>query len=481
MSKPIEPSTLAEGHAAATALTVAAATASPFVQLAVKAGKFPLSSVYQLGGDEALHAAPAPAKPTRAALASEKPPKPQPREVPASVVAAAAAVGQAVVASPAARAVSGRGQGHPSASSGSGNAPTTTTTLASSSKSGGSLWLTAPEGVTADARLAIRLPEAEFTYIDRPWQHFVTRWAAIDDGLQKAFGEEHFSMLDLGSCCGFFSLQAAVAYPNAHIVGVEGSVGIGNGTIGIEGSQEQIIETKAIQTHLHWISRLKLPNCLVAPDVWDFNKVCAMASQKGYLCDVMLLLSVVHHMDNVSFEQYAAKGLNRVEGSLELMAELLRLAPRHFIELPDQPWLQHIYERFGTAVQFLHAAAKISGRNWRFTGPLVVSEWYGRRELWLLEEPEIEGSIGKEALLSTSAIFSKLLPEKLQSAQVQQVPPVPKAVAASPVSKISAQEHLGHAMLNAPTALIAAHLALRDAMLSADAALREVPARAPSA
>eukprot|EP00434_Breviolum_minutum_P002777 symbB.v1.2.002442.t1/scaffold126.1/size312799/6 len=85
MSKPIEPSTLAEGHAAATALTVAAATASPFVQLAVKAGKFPLSSVYQFGGDEALHAAPAPAKPTRAALASEKPPKPQPREVPASV------------------------------------------------------------------------------------------------------------------------------------------------------------------------------------------------------------------------------------------------------------------------------------------------------------------------------------------------------------------------------------------------------------
>eukprot|EP00434_Breviolum_minutum_P002775 symbB.v1.2.002440.t1/scaffold126.1/size312799/4 len=223
------------------------------------------------------------------------------------------AVGQAVVASPAARAVSGRGQaGHPSAT-GTGNPPVAPSTAsASSSKSGGSLWLTAPEGVTADARLAVRLPEAEFTYIDRPWQHFVTRWAAIDDGLQKAFGEEHFSMLDLGSCCGFFSLQAAVAYPNAHIVGVEGSVGIGNGTIGIEGSQEQIIETKAIQTHLQWISRLKLPNCLVAPDVWDFNKVCAMASG-GYLCDVMLLLSVVHHMDNVSFEQYAAKGLNRVE------------------------------------------------------------------------------------------------------------------------------------------------------------------------
>eukprot|EP00435_Cladocopium_sp_Y103_P006427 s521_g2.t1 len=148
-------------------------------------------------------------------------------------------------------------------------------------------------------------------YIDRPWLHFLSRWAAIDDELQKCFGEEAFTMLDMGSCAGFFSLQAAVAYPAAMILGVEGSVGIGNGTIGVDGSQEKIIASKGIQTHLRWIQRLNLRNCLVAPDVWDFHKVATLASKQSYLCDVMLLLSVVHHMDNVSFQQYSAKGLTR--------------------------------------------------------------------------------------------------------------------------------------------------------------------------
>eukprot|EP00913_Durusdinium_trenchii_P016294 g15313.t1 len=103
-----------------------------------------------------------------------------------------------------------------------------------------SRWLRAPEGVTAASRLAVQLPEDEFTYIDRPWPHFVTRWAAIDATLQDAFGEAGFTLLDLGSCSGFFSLQAAVAYPNAQIVGVEGSVGIGNGTLGVDGSQDGV-------------------------------------------------------------------------------------------------------------------------------------------------------------------------------------------------------------------------------------------------
>ncbi|CAE7391203.1 PECT1 [Symbiodinium sp. CCMP2592] len=68
------------------------------------------------------------------------------------------------------------------------------------------------------------------------------------------------------------------------------------------------------------------------------------------------------------------------------MAALLKLAPRIFVELPDQPWLQHVYDHFGTARVFLQAATKLTGKQWNFVGPLVMSEWYGRRELWLLEE-----------------------------------------------------------------------------------------------
>jgi len=293
-------------------------------------------------------------------------------------------------------------------------------------------------------------------------------------------------MLDMGSCAGFFSLQAAVAYPTAMILGVEGSVGIGNGTIGATGSEENIISSKGVQTHLRWIQRLNLRNCRVAPDVWDFDKVISLAAKQSYLCDVMLLLSVVHHMDNVSLEQYSAKGLTKVEGSLQLMAKLLQLAPRHFVELPDEPWLSHVYERFGTAQHFLRAAAELTGKTWRFTGPLVISEWYGRRELWLMETDQ-------EALpmLSLEAIFPKLLPQA--SAQ----PAAPQAASAAPaaprpavlpavaepsaLTSLSWQEDLGRAMLKAPTSLIAAHLALRDAMISAEAALRETTRQAAPA
>eukprot|EP00971_Amphidinium_carterae_P168423 3336977-Amphidinium_carterae.1 len=67
--------------------------------------------------------------------------------------------------------------------------------------------------------------------------------------------DSDFTMVDLGSCCGFFSLQTAVAFPGAFVVGVEGSVGIGNGTQGVAGSEDQIIATPAIQTHLYGAQR----------------------------------------------------------------------------------------------------------------------------------------------------------------------------------------------------------------------------------
>ncbi|CAK9054854.1 unnamed protein product [Durusdinium trenchii] len=211
-------STLAEGRAAAMALTNVAGQCSPFLQLAIEAGKFPLSSVYQYGSDDVLHAAPAPSKPTRAALAAERP-KPLPREVPPSVVSCAAAIRQAVnvpgIGLPDMRVAQVPAR--------PGALPERRAALPKTRAGGGSRWLRAPEGVTAASRLAVQLPEDEFTYIDRPWPHFVTRWAAIDATLQDAFGEAGFTLLDLGSCSGFFSLQAAVAYPNAQIVGVEGS------------------------------------------------------------------------------------------------------------------------------------------------------------------------------------------------------------------------------------------------------------------
>jgi len=317
--------------------------------------------------------------------------------------------------------------------------------------------------------------------------------------LEKAFGEAPFNMVDLGSCCGFFSVQAAAAYPQAFVIGVEGSVGVGNGTTGLDGTQDQIIETKAIQTHLRWLHKLQIDNCLLAPDVWDYRRVCSLAACGRPLADATLLLSVVHHIDNVSAEQYEAAGLDRVQGTVSLMAKLLELAPRHFVELPDRPWLDHIYAHFKSARAFLDAAVKATGKQWTFVGPLVVSEWYGRRELWLIEKARLQAGpmpVPKETLkgLFPTLLPSALTPEAtnsvsakaLQAAQALQAVQIehgmntaPKPVlqaSTAPLPKLApgqlTQAEIGAGILMAPTALIAAHLQLRDAMMSAEALMQ---------
>ncbi|CAE8656216.1 unnamed protein product [Polarella glacialis] len=472
------------GPATAAALQRAAASASP--ALAASLQEADGLKAWLGTGDDALSAAPPPPKPSRGSPSPSNGAKTAPREVPASVVAAAAAVGQALRNAP---------QTPFLAMAARASSPPRTSTGSTAPAGGESVWLAAPSGVSAQSRLIVDLPDAEFTYIERPWSHFVTRWAAIDVELEEAFGEEaQFSVIDLGSCCGFFSLQAAAGYPQAFVIGVEGSVGVGNGTTGVEGTQEQIIETKAIQTHLKWVQKLGMTNCLVAPDVWDYHKVCSLAAIGQPICDVMFLLSVVHHVDNVSAEQYEADGLGRVEGTVSLMAKLLQLSPRHFVELPDKPWLDHIYAAFGTARAFLDAAAKMSGRQWSFVGPLCVSEWYGRREVWLLEEvgirrPEAAGlrALSRPGL---EALFPRVLPSPASTSTFSGTFPSPpgtggRAVgAAAPAlsaagyktggrPSLTPQEELGAALLAAPTALIAAHLQLRDAMVSAETLLRE--------
>merc|ERR1719217_1553378 len=102
----------------------------------------------------------------------------------------------------------------------------------------------------------------------------------------------------------------------------------------------------------------------------------------------MLSLSVIHHIDNMSADlgQYEQEGLTRIQGTVQLVAKLLCLSPRHFIELPDRPWIEHVHNAFGSHRAFLEACAQASGLRWNFIGPLCVSAWYGTRELWLLEE-----------------------------------------------------------------------------------------------
>jgi hypothetical protein len=340
----------------------------------------------------------------------------------------------------------------------------------------------------------LELPESEFTYLagptDRPFHHFTSRWKAIYKVLAETFGTgpggKPFFLVDVGSCNGFFALQAAYGFPKAEVVGVEGSVGIGNGTTGMEGSTQQILGTQAVQTHLKWVQLLSLQNCFVAPEVWDWIYLCELKDRNMFVCDVLLSLSVIHHIEGVSTEQFTEKGLTRPQGAVDLIAKLLAVAPRHVIELPDKPWLKEAYAAYGSQRALLEAAAKLDGRQWIFKGPLLVSEWFGNRELWWIYLPDAPSVI---STASNEQVFPQLYgPEAVQdplagdlgltggqlAPSVGSGPSYFSNMTAETMPAVVASTEVGNALNSAPTALLAAHLSLREAVMEAEDLLREV-------
>merc|ERR1719359_1628249 len=89
----------------------------------------------------------------------------------------------------------------------------------------------------------LELPEAEFSYIGRPWVTFTGRWKAIKEALDALTAPDgipqEFTLIDVGSNNGYFSLQVAKRFPSAIVIGVEGAVGIGNGSLGTRNADWQ--------------------------------------------------------------------------------------------------------------------------------------------------------------------------------------------------------------------------------------------------
>lgn len=74
-----------------------------------------------------------------------------------------------------------------------------------------------------------------------------------------------------------------------------------------------------------------------------------------------------------------------MQGGIDLIAKLLLLSPRHFVELPQRPWLTALFDAFGTARGILDEAAKATGLPWSFKGPIFTAEWFGTRDTWVME------------------------------------------------------------------------------------------------
>mmetsp|Transcript_36598 Transcript_36598/g.67069 ORF Transcript_36598/g.67069 Transcript_36598/m.67069 type:complete len:393 (-) Transcript_36598:39-1217(-) len=375
---------------------------------------------------------------------------------------------------------------------------------------------------------SLDLPEKEFSYqagsTGRPWAHFTGRWEAIKPRLAKALSSAPVNVprrvVDVGSCTGYFSLQVANAHPEADVIGVEGSVGIGNGTVGMAGSVRDILQTRAVQTHLRWLKRLRLENCLISPEVWDYERIEKMSASGRPICDVLLLLSIVHHIEGVAAEQLAAAGYSKTEGFIVLMSKLLLLAPTHFIEMPYRPWLESVYEKYGTQRAILGAAAEATGLEWKFTGPIYQADWFGPREVWMLEVgpggmkpvdlevnpfhhlyqgglqdssgPGKQGALDGDGPLSgTAAALIKKLEASgfsvndmgtsgdlqrmgidIQESTGYLLDPYYTAATADAIAQVD--DKIAAGLTLAPTQLLTAHLALREAMQEAEGILTEV-------
>lgn len=271
----------------------------------------------------------------------------------------------------------------------------------------------------------LELPENEFSYIGRPWETFTGRWAAIREAMLEELpggvGEQGSwasgpTVVDLGSNNGYFSLQTARLLPRAAVIGVEGAVGVGNGTLGTTTSQWlSLCQTTAIQTHLRWVQKLRLQNCLLAPEVWDYNYILSLA-ERGMCADVMFSLSVVHHIDDYSARLYSQHpGLggeeNRVEAFLQLMRRLLELAKTHIVELPDSPWISHVHAAFqNNPEKILQAACQRTSFRWNMRKIYSSSRWIGHREVWLLQRQPDSEAAKSSSLSSLRPFFEVLLP-----------------------------------------------------------------------
>eukprot|EP00397_Hematodinium_sp_SG-2012_P035088 GEMP01037705.1.p1 GENE.GEMP01037705.1~~GEMP01037705.1.p1 ORF type:complete len:344 (+),score=64.14 GEMP01037705.1:31-1062(+) len=287
------------------------------------------------------------------------------------------------------------------------------------------------------------LPEKEFTYIGRPWNSFAGRWDGICAELDQTDG--NFTLLDVGSCNGYFCLQAAHRFPSSIVIGLEGSVGIGNGTIGADsGNPSDILQTTAVCTHLKWAKELNLTNCHLAPEVWTYETVCRLVAN-GLVLDHLLLLSVIHHMDRFSCEsnRYSEAGFSHLEGTLDLTSKLLQLGYCSYIELPDRPWLAHVYDVYKSQHNFLLAAcrrafgAEGGPIDWALEGPIYNNQWFGNREVYLVRRPQEGPRVAPDAVMDH---FPALLPWRDQEIRATEHRVVLKKN--DPVELLSAQKQL---------------------------------------
>merc|ERR1712029_89905 len=110
-------------------------------------------------------------------------------------------------------------------------------------------------------------------------------------------------------------------FPNSFVFGIENSHRAGDGHKCKHG-QEDSNEPVVLRNYLLWIQSLSLPNCAIAMEILNYERIADLQAG-GFFADVMFLLGAFHHIDIASVDQYKNGGfLAHIDGTVNLMAKM---------------------------------------------------------------------------------------------------------------------------------------------------------------
>lgn len=155
--------------------------------------------------------------------------------------------------------------------------------------------------------------------------------------IEKEIASNEFTMLDVGSNFGFFSLNMAKKYPSSKIYSVEGSLGTGNNN-----NPKNAEKSPGVTTHKSIRDKLKLNNNKIFCALLDHKKIKQFADiQLAF--DYQISLSTLHWVALLIPNR-------KVEDSEELLINHLRMARTTFLEVPAVAQrgttLSKLYERY---------------------------------------------------------------------------------------------------------------------------------------
>tara|TARA_B110000211_G_scaffold78923_1_gene92559 strand:- start:9995 stop:11188 length:1194 start_codon:yes stop_codon:yes gene_type:complete len=198
--------------------------------------------------------------------------------------------------------------------------------------------------------------------------------------IMENINESHVTAIDIGSNYGYFSTNIALNNLDSFVISFEGSFGTGN-------SGNKAINSNGIKTHLETIKRNNIYNNRVIPQLFTIDIIDNLINNH-IVFNYTLLLSVFHWIVFGIYKNNAT--IQQVE---DLFVKCLKISKTIFLELPEKNQrtsVSTIYDEYKTLPFFLNYIKEKYFKTLTYK-LLTSSEWYGKRDLYIISH-DIETS-----------------------------------------------------------------------------------------